>query len=76
MSCTHKSLEVVSSDEVQSIVRCTKCKEIVCEWSHEHLQNRMDTAFGIDHNISFENSIPVTTDFLRELTELEREELK
>jgi hypothetical protein len=74
MSCTHRSLEIVSSDEVKSIVRCTKCKEIVCEWSHEHLQDRMTETFGLD-NINFESSFP-NNDFLRELTDLEREELK
>jgi|TARA_B110000263_G_C15265132_1_gene490749 hypothetical protein len=67
-------LEIVSSDEVKSIVRCTKCKEIVCEWSHEHLQDRMTETFGLD-NINFESSFP-NNDFLRELTDLEREELK
>ena len=78
--CRHRSLEVVGSDEVKSIVRCVNCKEVIGEWSKEHLQHRMDTIFGqfnIESEIhTFKSSMGESIDFLRELTEDEREELR
>ena len=79
MSCKHRSIEIVSPDEVNSIVRCINCKEIIGEWTHEHLQERFENVFG-DFNMesiisTFTNSFPDFT-LGRELTEEERVELR
>lgn len=78
MQCRHRSLEVLSSNNINTVVRCIKCKEIIGEWTHEHLKERFDTAFG-SFNIESQVSTFKGLDeqpFLRELTEEEREELR
>jgi hypothetical protein len=45
----------------------------MASWSHEHLQERFDTVFGLSE---FTNSLHQTSDFLRKLTDDEREELR
>lgn len=77
MACRHRSLEIVSSDEIKKTVRCTHCKEIIAEWTLEHLEERFDTVFGKVNETGYESTIPVKqSEFLRELTETEREELR
>lgn len=77
MSCRHRSLEIVSNDEIKKTVRCTKCKEIIAEWTLEHLEERFDSVFGRVNETGYESTFPVKhSEFLRELTEDEREELR
>ena len=77
MSCRHRSLEIVSNDEIKNTVRCIHCKEVVAEWTLEHLEERFDTVFGRVNETGDESVFPVKpSEFLRELTDDERKELR
>lgn len=79
MSCKHRSIEIISPDEVYSIVRCVDCKEIISEWTHEHLQERFTSVFGslnVESSIFTSSLKSDSTEFLRELTDEERVELR
>ena len=46
MACRHRSLEIVSSDELKKTVRCMTCKETVAEWTSEQIEERFESVFG------------------------------
>lgn len=76
MACRHRSLEIVSNDEIKKTVRCMTCKETVAEWTSEQVEERFESVFG-SYETGYESTFTVSEhEFLRDLTDDEREELR
>jgi hypothetical protein len=76
MACRHRSLEIVSSDELKKTVRCMTCKETVAEWTSEQIEERFESVFG-NYETGYESTFTIPEhEFLRDLTDDEREELR